>query len=122
MRGVFRVNYQENGQPKSGMVAAFTDVEAATHFGVASQSGVQVTKALYPVEVAGVDPAHTLIPSIPPSVAPFDLAKGVSKDEFNALAATVQDLQRKMAGQGTPVAPIVSPDQPGAAGTTPAKE
>jgi hypothetical protein len=103
MRGVFRVNYQENGQPKTGFVAAFTDVEAATHFGVASQSGVQVTKALYPVEVAGTDDAHAVIPSIPPSVAPFDLAKGVSRDEFNAAMAVIQDLQRQIAGQGKPV-------------------
>lgn len=103
MRGVFRVNYQENGQPKSGFVAAYTDVEAATHFGVASQSGVQVTKALYPVEVAGTDEPHAVIPSIPPSVAPFDLAKGVSRDEFNALASVIADLQRKVAGRGVPV-------------------
>jgi len=103
MRGVFRVNYQENGQPKSGFVAAFTDVEAATHFGVASQSGVQVTKALYPVEVAGTDSPHATIPSTPPSVAPFDLSKGVSRDEFNAAMAVIEDLKRKIAGQGIPV-------------------
>jgi len=103
MRGVFRVNYQENGQPKSGFVAAFTDVEAATHFGVASQSGVQVTKALYPVEVAGTDAPHATIPSVAPSVAPFDLAKGVSRDEFNAALSLIQDLQRRLAGQGKPV-------------------
>lgn len=118
MRGVFRVNYQENGQPKSGFVVAESDVEASTHLGVANQSGVQVTKALYPVEVAGVDAAHVMIPSVAPSVAPFDLAKGVSRDEFNAAMDVISDLQRKVAGQGTPV----SPDQPGAAGTTPAKE
>ncbi len=117
-RGVFRVNYQENGQPKSGFVVAFTDVEAAAFLGVANQSGVQVTKALYPVEVAGSDEAHAVIPSIPPSVAPFDLAKGVSRDEFNAMASVVQDLQRQVAGQGKPV----SPDPPGALGTTPKKE
>lgn len=105
MRGVFRVNYQENGQPKTGFVAAFTDVEAATHFGVASQSGVQVTKALYPVEVAGADAPHATIPSIPPSVAPFDLAKGVSRDEFNAAMAVIQDLQRQIAGQGKAISP-----------------
>ena len=105
MRGVFRVNYQENGQPKTGFVAAFTDVEACTHFGVASQSGVQVTKALYPVEVAGTDAPHATIPSIPPSVAPFDLAKGVSRDEFNAAMAVIQDLQRQIAGQGKAISP-----------------
>ena len=120
MRGVFRVNYQENGQPKTGFVAAYTDVEAATHFGVASQSGVQVTKALYPVEVAGVDPDHAMIPSIPPSVAPFDLSKGVSRDEFNAALSLIQDLQRKIAGQGTPVAPISGGPTPVQAGTNPA--
>lgn len=109
MRGVFRVNYQENGQPKTGFVAAFTDVEAATHFGVASQSGVQVTKALYPVEVAGVDPDHAFIPSTPPSVAPFDLAKGVSRDEFNAALSLIQDLQRQVAGQGKPVSSVNQP-------------
>jgi hypothetical protein len=103
MRGVFRVNYQKNGQPETGFVAAFTDVEAATHFGVANQSGVQVTKTLYPVEVAGTDPAHATIPSTPPSVAPFDISKGVSRDEFNALSSVVQDLQRQAAGQGKSV-------------------
>jgi hypothetical protein len=118
MRGVFRVNYQENGQPKSGLVAAYTDVEAAAHFGVASQSGVQVTKSLYPVEVAGVDPDHATIPSIPPSVAPFDLAKGVSRQEFDAAMSVIADLQRRIEGQGAPV----SPDQPGAVGTNPTKE
>lgn len=103
MRGVFRVNYQENGQPKTGFVAAFTDVEAATHFGVASQSGVQVTKALYPVEVAGVDADHDVIPSIAPSVAPFDGSKSVSREEFNAAMAVIKDLQRQIAGAGKPV-------------------
>lgn len=104
MRGVFRVNYQQNGQPATGFVAAFTDVEAATHFGVASQSGVQVTKALYPVEVAGVDPVHDTIPSTPPSVAPFELAKGVSRQEFDALVSVIADLKSQLAN-----APIVTP-------------
>lgn len=100
MRGVFRVNYQENGQPKSGFVAAFTDVEAAAHFGVADQSGVQVTKALYPVEVAGTDAPHAVIPSIPASVAPFDMPKSVSRQEFDALQSQIADLQQQLAAKG----------------------
>jgi hypothetical protein len=101
-RGVFRVNYQKDGQPQTGLVAAFSDVDAATHFGVASQSGVQVTKAMYPVEVAGVDDAHAIIPSTPPSVAPFDLPKSVSRDEFNALQAQLADVQKELNAKNTP--------------------
>ena len=111
-RGVFRVNYLENGQPKSGFVAAYTDVEAAAHFGVADQSGVQVTKALYPVEVAGIDGAHARIPSPPASVAPFDAPKSVSRLEFEALLAQLADLKAQVAGQG--VAVKSSSDQPSA--------
>lgn len=103
-KGVFRVNYQENGQPKSGFVVADSDVEAANFMGVANQSGVQVTKAMYPVEVAGLDEQHAVIPSTPPSVAPFDLAKGVTRDEFNAMASVVEGLKRQLAGQGKSVA------------------
>lgn len=105
MRGVFRVNYQENGQPKSGFVAAYTDVEAAAHFGVANQSGVQVTKALYPVEVAGADEQHATIPSPPASVAPFELPKSVSRQEFDALNADIAALKAQIAGQGKSVEP-----------------
>lgn len=102
-RGVFRVNYQKDGQPQSSLVAAFTDGDAAAHCGVAGQSGVQVTKALYPVEVAGVDDPHAVIPSIPASVAPFDLPKGVSRDEFNVLQKQIEELKAQLAGHGTPV-------------------
>lgn len=98
-RGVFRVNYQENGQPKSGFVVAFTDVEAAAFLGVANQSGVQVTKALYPVEVSGTDDPHAVIPSSPVNVAPFDISKGVSRDEFNALVSVIADLKAKLAAK-----------------------
>lgn len=103
-RGVFRVNYQKDGQPQTGLVAAFTDGDAASHFGVAQQSGVQVTKALYPVEVAGVDMPHDVIPSIAPSTAAFDLPKSVSRDEFNALQKQLDDVKAQLAGHGTPVA------------------
>jgi hypothetical protein len=102
-KGVFRVNYQENGQPQTGFVVADTDGEAAAHFGVAGQSGVQVTKAMYPVEVAGVDPQHANIPSPPASVAPFDLPKSVSRQEFDALTAQLAELKAQVAGHGKPV-------------------
>ena len=102
-RGVFRVNYQKDGQPQTGLVAAFTDGDAAAHFGVAGQSGVQVTKALYPVEVAGVDDPHAVVPSIPASVAPFELPRNVSRSEFDALHAELIALKAQLAGHGTPV-------------------
>jgi hypothetical protein len=86
-RGVFRVNYQEAGQPQSALVAAFSDVEAANFMGVANQSGVQVTKALYPVEVAGLDTAHKAMAPLPINFAPPQPAKQFSDAEMARLRA-----------------------------------
>lgn len=99
-RGLFRVNYYESGQPRTSFVVALTDVEAAQFLGVESASGVQVTRERYPVEVSGLDEKHATVPSLPVTMAPFDLAKSVSRDEFNALQAQLTDLQNQFAGGG----------------------
>lgn len=69
-RGLFRVNYYESAQPKTALVVAVTDVEAAAFLGVESVSGVQVTRDRYPVEVAGLDTTHAKVQSSPINVAP----------------------------------------------------
>lgn len=114
-RGLFRINYYESGQPRTSFVVALTDVEAAQFLGVASASGVQVTRERYPVEVSGLDEAHATVASLPVTMAPFDLSKSVSRDEFNALQAQLAELNARLLGQGVPVSPgptRVQPDPP----------
>jgi hypothetical protein len=102
-RGLFRVNYYENGQPKTNFVVAYTDVEAAQFMGVTGNSGVQVTQDRFPVEVAGIDAPHAAVASIPVTVAPFDLPRTVSREEFDALNMRISDLLTRMAGGGKKV-------------------
>lgn len=102
-RGLFRVNYFDvGGQPKTGFVVAFTDVEAGQFLGVASASGIQITRDRYPVEVAGLDDPHATIADIPPQKAEFDLPKSVSREDFNALQAQVASLVTQL---NTPSSP-----------------
>lgn len=105
-RGLFRVNYFDvGGQPKTGFVVAFTDVEAGQFLGVASASGIQITRDRYPVEVAGLDDPHATIADIPPSKAEFDLPKSVSREDFNALKAQLDALVVQMNLRNTPASP-----------------
>ncbi len=95
-RGLFRVNYYENGQPKTGFVVAITDVEAADFLGVANGSGVQVTRDRFPVEVAGLDAAHAQVPSPPVNMAPPQQPRQFTDDEMIRLRAL-------LGGGGVPV-------------------
>jgi hypothetical protein len=84
-RGLFRVNYFQNGQPATAFVVALTDVEAAAFMGVANGSGVQVTRDRYPVEVVGLDKEHAIIPSPPVNFAPPQPARQLSDSELAKL-------------------------------------
>lgn len=90
-RGVYRVNYYVNGQPKSSFVCAESDVAAANFLGVQDGSATS-TPVAYPVEVVGIDAPHAAIPAIAPNVAPFEIPKGVTREEFNALQRQLADL------------------------------
>lgn len=69
-RSLFRVNYYESGQPKSALIAALTEADAASFVGVEGNSGIQVIRDRYPIEVVGLDAGHDLIASSPVNIAP----------------------------------------------------
>lgn len=117
-KGVFRVNYYENNTPVSKLIVAESDVDAVAFVGAQNVSGVQAVRVMFPVEVAGLDAPHATVAPQPVNVAPFDLPKSVSRDEFNSLQNQLVALQAQLGGAGKPVS--LEPTQ-GAVGTNPMK-
>jgi hypothetical protein len=97
----FRVNYFRGGQPATAYVVAVSEGHAAAFMGVTDGSA-QVNRVAYPVEVVGLDPAHAPLVPMPINVAPFELPKNVSRDEFNALQAQLADMQKQLAAKNAP--------------------
>jgi hypothetical protein len=101
-KATFRVNYFKGGQATTAYVVAETDSDASAFLGVTDGSA-QVNRVAYPVEVVGLDTAHAPLPAMAVTVAPFDLPKAVSRQEFDALQTQMADLRNQLAGQGKPV-------------------
>lgn len=107
-RSVFRVTYGSG--PDTSFIVAESGPAAVAFLGIPVDMPAQVYEVAKNVEVVGIDPAHAPLVSPAPSKADFDLPKGVSQSEFQALQAQVAELAKKIPGTN-----------PGAAGTTPAK-
>lgn len=109
-RGVFRVNTYDTGKPVSYLVCALTDVEAVAFCGAQDVGGTSAVRVLYPVEVPGIDATHEHLVPPPIDKAPFELPKSVSREDFNALKAQMDDLTAQMNLKNTPASPV--PPQP----------
>ena len=96
MKSVFRVSYNENGQPKSAFVCAETSTGAAEQMGIMDGSA-QVNAVAYPVEVVGLDPQHKVVEPPAPFKAPPAPPAQVSREEFARLEQTINDLRAKLA-------------------------
>ena len=95
--GLWRVNYySSNGAPATALVVAVEGSEAVAFLGIKDSSGVQAVRDRYPVEVVGVDKAHDAIPPIPVNVAPYQLPKGVSRDDLNAMQAQIDQMKKQL--------------------------
>ena len=95
-KATFRVNYFKGGQPAQAFIVAETEGEASAFLGVTDGSA-QVNRVAYPVEVVGLDDAHAPLAPMPITTAPFDMPKGVSRQEFDALAAKLAEVQAQLA-------------------------
>jgi len=101
-KATFRVNYFKGGQPAQAFIVAETEGEASAFLGVTDGSA-QVNRVAYPVEVLGLDDAHAPLAPMPITTAPFDMPKGVSRQEFDALAAKLAEVQAQLAASAVSV-------------------
>jgi hypothetical protein len=94
MRSVFKVDYYIGGHPKTEFVCAETGAQAAEWIGV-RDGHASIHAVASPVHVAELDQPRAAIPAIEPYKAPPAPEPQVSRKEYEALIARLNDLEKK---------------------------